>query len=118
MNDARKQIIFYGTKPNRSIQRVVHKQLDKWLEQQNPHSQCGDPFSFLVTLEKVEGALVATCHIRAQAGSRIWESQESGKTIQYALIEAIRRLRSSDLEAPLPSWKPQADVGRFFQAVS
>lgn len=101
MRDARKQIIFYGTKPTRSLERFVEKHLEKRLEQESSFSRCVERCSFKVMIERDEKRPLVSCHIRVQTSSRIWEGQETGKTIQLALIQAIRRLRSSKIETAI-----------------
>jgi ribosome-associated translation inhibitor RaiA len=102
MSDPGNQIVFLGTKPTRPLERFVQKQLKKWLEQERSFSQFTEHCSFRVMIEKDERRPRASCHIQVRTGSQTLESQESGKTIQLALIHAIERLRSSRAERPEP----------------
>jgi len=94
MNDARKQISFYGMKPTKSQQRLVQSQIEKWIAREQSLSIFPKDGSYRVSIEKEPNLPFITCHLRIQIGSRVWESHDTGKVVHEALFHAMHSLRA------------------------
>ncbi len=93
-----KTMSFYGMKPTKTQQRLVHKQIEKWIAREQSLLLLPSEISYDVTIEKEPGLPLSTCHLHIRIGPRTWESHESGKTSEHALIHAIEHLHSSWVE--------------------
>lgn len=88
----RKQIRFYGMKPTKALERMVAKQVEKWIAREQALSASSMAGMYCVTIEKELS--FTSCQVRIQIDARVWESQDTGKTAQDALFHTIRRLQS------------------------
>ena len=95
MSTVGKQVFFYGMKPNRALQRSVEKKIESWIAREQSVLFAPMDSSYFVRIEKEPGRPLASCHLRVQIGPRTWESYESGKTPEAALLQAVQRLRSA-----------------------
>ena len=104
MGYARNQIVFYGMKSSKSLQRSIEKQVEKWISREHSLLSLPKDSWYRVRIEKELNFPIVNCQLRIQMGSRTVESQETGKNVQEALLLAIRRLRTPWIEI-----RPQSD---------
>ncbi len=95
MSSVGKQVFFYGMKANRALQRSVEKKVEGWIAREQSVLFAPMDSSYFVRIEKEPGRPFVLCHLRVQIGPRIWESYESGKTPEAALLQAVQHLRSA-----------------------
>lgn len=91
MEDARKEIRFYGLKPNKALRRQIDRQLQKWLSRHSSSPKATDQATYRVCIER-EGGSCLCCHLQLQVGSELWESHDVGKNVQDALSRALQHV--------------------------
>jgi hypothetical protein len=91
MEDARKEIRFYGLKANKALRRQIDRQLQKWLSRHSSSPKSTDPVAYRVCIER-EGGSCHCCHLQLQVGSELWESHDVGKSVQDALSRALQHV--------------------------
>jgi hypothetical protein len=96
------QIILLGMKPTKAFERFVEKQVEKWISREQSLLFLPKESTYEVTFEREVDPPSADCHLRVQIGAKIWESYDTGKTAQEALLKALQGLRPSCLEAIPP----------------
>lgn len=94
MEDSRKEIRFYGMKPNKSLKRQIERQLTKWVMKRSPASPPVDETAYRVCIERESGNCLC-CHVEVQIGSQSWEANDVGKDIQEALYHVLQHLAHS-----------------------
>lgn len=99
MSEAKMRLNVYDMKPSKSLQRMVQKQVEKWIAREQSLLFLPKECSYDVTIDREPHLSLTTCELRVHIGSKIWESHEVGKTAEHALIGAIQRLRPSQLIA-------------------
>lgn len=97
MNSVRKEIYYYGIKPAKSVQRLVQKQIEKWFYREQLTLMPADT-SYWVKFEKENLQPFIFCHLRIQLGTKRWEASDCGKTLQDALLQSLKHLKSSLIE--------------------
>ena len=102
MINGENKIVFVGMKPTKTLERFVQKQIEKWINREQSLLFLPKKSFYEVTLEREIDPPSADCHLRIQIGTKIWESYDTGKTLQDALLKAIQDLRPPCLEA-IPS---------------
>jgi hypothetical protein len=90
MSKEASQIIFLGLKPTKALESFVQKQIEKWINREQSLLFLPKESSYEVTLER-------------EIGNKIWESYDTGKTVEDALLKAIQGLRPPCLEAIPPT---------------
>lgn len=92
--DRKNQIRLIGIQPTKSLFRFIENRIEKWISQQQglllfPAQGC-----YHVVIDR-ETEHLYCCHLKITLGSRTWESYAGEKTLQDALLKAIKRLRST-----------------------
>jgi hypothetical protein len=103
MSKEASQIIFLGLKPTKALESFVQKQIEKWINREQSLLFLPKESSYEVTLEREIDPPSSDCHLRVQIGNKIWESYDTGKTVEDALLKAIQGLRPPCLEAIPPT---------------
>lgn len=91
MEDTRKEIRFYGMRPNKALRRQIDRQLQKWLSRHSSSQKSTGQATYRVCIER-EGGGCLCCHLQLQVGSELWESHDVGKSVQDALSRALQHV--------------------------
>lgn len=94
MEDKSKQVVVYGVKPHRVLLRSIERQVEKWIEREQSLLFLPKHAEYRVEVEKEDTDPFFGCSLKIRIGSREWRSHEGGKTIQEAVSQALKRLRS------------------------
>ncbi len=103
MSDARKQVSFYGMKPTKSQQRLVQKQIEKWISLNKEAVMLPSESSYHAIIDHERNLPLASCRLEIQMDGKSWVSFDTGKSFQDALFHALKHLRMSPTQEPSPS---------------
>ncbi len=90
MEDVNRKITFFGAKPNRTVQRAIQKQLEKWIDRKKSGHSLERESSYQVSFEHNPTDNSCFCHAKIQIGNCIWECHDVGRTIQESLFLALK----------------------------
>jgi hypothetical protein len=90
MNDTNRMITYFGSKPPRTIQRDVQKQLDKWIELKQGSCSSEKKAGYQVRFELNPSSKSCLCLFRIQIGGCTWEGYDVGKSIEESLHLALK----------------------------
>lgn len=91
----RGEIRFIGIKPNRALEKVVEREMDRWAQKETA-APVKDSW-YEVKLTKESETLSSTpfyyCSVDAEVGACRWIAAEAGRTPLDALSKALKRVR-------------------------
>lgn len=96
----KERISFFGMKPKHSVERVLEREMERWLAQEErPNAPEPSHYQVRITSEREEPFYY--CRVDAKVDGCRWIANESGKTPELALRNSLNRMRVSRAQGQL-----------------
>ena len=90
MEDANRQITFFGPMPTRAVQRTVQRLLENWIERKKGFHSIDKESRYEAQFEYSPTDKRWFCLVRIQIGACTWECHEDGRSIHESLCLALK----------------------------
>lgn len=91
------KISFSGMKPKHSVERVLEREMERWLAQEE-RPNAPEPSHYQVRITSESEAPFYYCRVDAEVDGCRWIANESGKTPELALRNSLKRMRVSRVQ--------------------
>ncbi len=93
MDDENPCINCSGLRISRALARVVARQVEKWISREQSLLFLPKSATYRVHLARESGECVS-CRIEVRIGRREWSGLEEGRSVQEAVLNTLRHLRT------------------------